>query len=316
MASMKAVRIHGFGGIETLSHDEIDVPKPAAGEVLVRLSATSVNPVDYKMREGKFPPVQADMLPYILGRDVSGQVEAIGDGVASTGVGDAVYAMPGFDRGTYAEYIVLKEAELSAAPSRIDLTDAAAVPLAALTAWQGLFDHGGLEKGQRVLIHGGSGGVGHFAVQFAKAEGATVFATGSSDAQDFLRGLGADRAIDYKTERFEEIATDIDLVLDLIGGETQERSWSVLRPGGTIISSVEEPAEAKARAVGARPGKRYTAHPSGADLTEIAALIDTDVVNLVIARRFTLERVADAQQALENGGVQGKILVTIDGGSS
>ena len=311
MSSMKAVRIHNFGGLDTLSHDIMNVPRPTADEILVRLKATSVNPVDYKMREGKFPPVKKDNLPYILGRDVAGQVEAIGSDVTLAKVGDAIYAMPGFDRGTYAEYIVLKEEEFGAAPSRITLADAAAVPLAALTAWQGLFEHGKLEKGQRVLIHGGSGGVGHFAVQFAKAEGATVFATGSSDARNFLVGLGADRAIDYKAERFEEIANDIDLVLDLIGGETQERSWSILRRGGMIISSVEEPDAAKAHAAGALPGKRYTAHPSREDLTEIAALIDTDVVKVVIARCFDLDHVNEAQATLEKGGVQGKLLVTI-----
>ena len=155
--------------------------------------------------------------------------------------GDAVFALIGQDRGAQSDYVVVKAVELVAAPKSIDMVRAAAVPLVAMTAWQGLFDQGGLSQGQRVLIHGGAGGVGHMAIQFAKAKGATVFATAAADDLEFVRRLGADTAIDYKSERFEDIARDIDLVFDLVAGDTQDRSWTVLREGGIMVSTLAEP---------------------------------------------------------------------------
>ena len=174
------------------------------------------------------------MLPITLGRDLSGTVESAGAGVNTFRQGGAIYAMlGGIDRGSYAEYVVVKPNEAAPKPARLSYIEAAAVPLGALTAWQGLFDHGHLQADQTVLIHGGSGGVGHFAIQFAKVKGATVLTTVSGQNLDFARELGADRAIDYQSQRFEEIARDVDLVLDLVGGQTQERSWSVLKRGGS-----------------------------------------------------------------------------------
>ncbi len=312
MAKMKAVVMHGFGGPDVLKLEEITRPEPGMGELLVRVAATSVNPIDYKARTGSIPQMFGeDKLPLVLGWDVSGRVEQVGKGVIDWKVGDAVFAMPALDRGSYAEFIVLKPDETAAAPTTLPLTDAGAIPMGALTSWQGLMRHGKLKRGQRVLIHGGSGGVGHFAVQFARAAGATVFATASGKNKAFLTELGADTVIDYEAERFEDVATDIDLVLDLVGSEMQKRSWSVLKPGGTIMSSVQQPDEGRARAVGALPGKWYTAEPSREDLTEIAALIDAAKVRLTISSRFTLDQVAEAQATLAKGGVRGKVLVTV-----
>jgi len=243
-------------------------------------------PVDYKIRGGKYPAVKADKLPYVLGRDAAGVVEAVGAGVTNFATGDRVYGMPGIDRGGSAEYVVLKESEAAQAPTALNNVAAAAVPLAGLTAWQGLFRHGGLKEGQRVLIHGGSGGVGHFAIQFAKAKGAYVITTVSTQHAEFVRRLGADQVIDYKRQRFEDEVGDIDVVFDLIAGETQDRSWSVLKKGGVLVSTLAEPSQQKAEALGVH-ALRYTAEESGAELREIAALINAGQVRPAIYRRHS-----------------------------
>ena len=275
------------------------------------MKAASVNPVDFKNREGKTPFVAEDDLPVTMGRDVSGVIEALGTRAHNMiRVGDPLYALLGNDRGGYAEYVVVKATELTAPPKGGDHVAAAAVPLAGLTAWQGLFDHGGLAPGQRVLIHGGAGGVGHFAVQFAKAKGAVVFATASGDDLDFVRQLGADTVIDYKEQRFEDVAHDIDVVYDLIGGETQERSWAVLKPGGIIVSTLTEPDQDRAAREGKR-GTRYTAQPNAAQLGEITALIDAGKVRVHVDRTFALEQAATAQKSLEEDHVRGKIVLTV-----
>ena len=209
---MKAIRIHSFGGPEVLELDDVPIPQPGEDELLMRIHAASVNPVDYKIRRGTVPWVSREMLPMTLGRDLSGTVESTGAGVDAFGEGEAVYAMLGsIDRGSYAEYVLVRPNEAAPKPARLSHIEAAAVPLAALTAWQGLFDHGHLEAGQTALVHGGSGGVGHFAIQFAKVKGATVLTTVSGQNLGFARELGADRAIDYESQRFEEIARDVDL---------------------------------------------------------------------------------------------------------
>ncbi|THD52160.1 NADP-dependent oxidoreductase [Phenylobacterium sp.] len=305
---MKAVRIHEFGGPEVLRVEDQPRPDPAPGEVLVRVEAASVNPVDYKMRNGGYIPERA--LPVTLGRDVAGAIEAVAGETSGFKAGDAVYAMLARDRGGYVEYVAVKAADCARKPERLDFIQAAAVPLAALTAWQGLFDHGRLAAGQRVLIHGASGGVGHFAVQFAKARGATVFATCSQEDVAFVRGLGADEVIDYHAERFEDRAHDIDLVYDLVAGETQDRSWTVLKDGGVMVSTLKEPDKAKAEAKRAR-GVHYMAQPNGGQLAEIARLIDDGKVTPVIAAVFTLADAAKAERKLENEHVRGKIVLEV-----
>jgi NADPH:quinone reductase-like Zn-dependent oxidoreductase len=264
---MKAVRIHSFGGPEVLTVDEIEVPALLPDEVLIRIGAASVNPVDYKIRQGGYPKVTQADLPITPGRDVCGIVEtSANDKICRPG--DRVYALLEWTLGGYAEFVSLPSKLCAPTPTTLSTIDSAAVPLAGLTAWQGIFDHGGLKRGQTILIHAGAGGVGHFAVQFAKAHGAYVFATAATENLEFVRQLGADAVIDYKTQRFEDIAQNLDVVYDLVGGDTRERSWKTLRRGGTLVSTLGQPDEAKAAHYGVH-AKGYTAQPNRDQLLEI-----------------------------------------------
>src|SRR5256886_1526928 len=249
--TMKAIRIHNYGGPEVLKYEDAPRPQPQAGEVLVRVHAAGVNPIDWKVREGHMKDFWPHKFPLILGWDLSGVVEELGRGASRFEIGDEVYSVPdALCDGSYAEYIVVRESELALKPKSLHHIRAAAVPLAALTAWQSLFDTAQLQPGQRVLIHGGSGGVGHFALQLAKWKGAYVIATASTKNQELLLELGADETIDYTRQRFEDVARNIDIVLDPIGGDTQERSWQVLKKGGILLSVVEPPSADKAKALG------------------------------------------------------------------
>jgi NADPH:quinone reductase-like Zn-dependent oxidoreductase len=309
-AIMRAVRIHAFGGPDVLKLEEQPMPTLQADEVLVRIHAASVNPVDYKMRNGGYLP--QDRLPLTLGRDVSGVVERAGPAVRDLRVGEAVYAMLPGDRGGYAEFTAVSAVSCAPKPHSLDHVHAAAVPLAALTAWQGIFDHGGLMPGQRMLVHGGAGGVGHFAIQLARTRGATVYATCSKADLGFVHRLGAVEAIDYQNERFESIVSNIDLVFDLVGGDTQDRSWKVLKEGGIMVSTLQEPSTDKASEYGAR-GIHYMAKPSGTQLMQIARLIDAGQVRAEIDSVFTLADAASAEGRLENGHVRGKVVLAVAG---
>jgi NADPH:quinone reductase-like Zn-dependent oxidoreductase len=310
MAKMKAVCIHSFGGPEVLKIESVEIPQPKDDEVLIRVHAASVNPVDYKIRSGTYPPVKRQQLPKVLGRDISGTIERCGRAVRDFNEGDAVYAMLDVGSGGYAEYVAIKADLCSPKPERLDYSQAAAIPLAGLTAWQGLFDEGNLHAGQRVLIHGGAGGVGHLAIQFAKARSAVVCTTVSSQDVDFARSLGADEIVDYKSERFEEKLHDVDLVFDLVAGDTQERSWAILKDGGTMISTLARPSEAKAREHHAR-ATNYLAHPDAAELTEIGRLVDEGKVKPYVLATYTLDHAAEAQQRVEREHPQGKVVLEI-----
>lgn len=305
---MQAVRIHEFGGPQVLKLENLPDPTPGQGEVVIDVYASSVNPVDYKIRKGGF--LSADQLPMTLGRDVSGVVRARGPGEKTFDVGQPVFAMLPPGRGGYAERVAIPESACALKPERLDFVQAAAVPLAALTAWQGLFDHGGLAQGQTVLIHGAAGGVGHFAVQFAKARGAEVFATSSGQDVGFVRSLGADQVIDYKSERFEDEVEKVDMVFDLVGGDTQDRSFAVLRGGGVLVSTLKEPDPALCAEHQVR-GLHYMAQPSGDELTKIGRLIDTGRVTPSVDRTYPLARAADAEEWLEHRHVRGKIVLTV-----
>src|ERR1700744_5197417 len=287
----KMIRFHRFGGKEVLRAEELDVSQPDAGEVLVSVRAASVNPVDFKIRSGKYPAVKNDRLPYTLGRDVSGVVEKCGAQATRFKVGDEVFGMVGIYGGGYAEQAVLEQHAIAAKPSELDHVHAAAIPLAGQTAWQGLFRHGDLKAGQSVLIHGGSGGVGHFAVQFAKAKGARVLTTVSTQNMDFARSLGAAVVIDYKTQRFEAQASDLDMVFDLIDGETRERSWKLLKRGGILVSTLTDPSQDTAKRYGVR-ALRYTVEADGAELGEIVDLVVAGKVKPHIQRTYALEEAA------------------------
>ncbi len=308
--TMHAVLIRKFGGPEVVELAEVGVPEPRSGEVLVKVEAASLNPVDYKIRGGKYPLVKDDRLPFVLGRDFSGTVVHSDD--AALPAGTLVHGLLDIEHGSFAQYTVARADTLARVPGAIDRVAAAAVPLAGLTAWQGLIDHGGLQAGQRVLIHAGAGGVGHFAVQFAKARGATVITTVSTGDVAFARSLGADEAIDRKTERFESRLRDIDVVFDLIGDDTQERSWAVLKKGGVLVSTVQEPSQEKASAIGVR-ATRYTAEPRADQLREIDALIQSGTVRPVVARTFAYGDAKEALRGLEEGHGAGKLVLDMAG---
>jgi len=301
---MKAVRIHSFGGPEVLRLEEVAIPKVDHSSVLLKVRAASVNPVDYKIRSGQFPMITQRELPVTLGRDVCGVIQ--GEDPDSE-----FMALLDWGAGGYAEYVAVPRALCVPRPAGLSMEDAAAVPLAAMTAWQGLFQYGALQRGQRVLIHGASGGVGHFAVQFAAHCGAQVFATASRNNIEFVRDLGASKIIDHERERFENEVPEVDLVFDLVGGATRERSWPLLHPGGTLVSTLGQPdagqaARYKVRAVG------YMTEADGGQLGQIASLIDAGAVHPIVSKVFALAEAAAAQRHLEHDHPRGKIVLTVN----
>ena len=316
---MKAMMVPQFGGVEQFRAEQIERPAPKAGEVLVRIAGTSVNPVDVKARAGEiqqmFPP---DRLPLLLGFDASGRIEALGAGGTDWKIGDAVYGFPGADagteasysRGTFAEYVCLRADEIAAAPQSLPLVEAGAIPLAAMTAWHGLMTQGAMKSGQRVLIQGGAGGVGHFAVQFAHRLGATVYATASAKNLEFLRELGADVAIDYNSDGLGELESQMDLVFDLAGGTAEAKSWAALKPDGMLVLAAGPPNLDLARSPGQR-GLFAQAKPTPDDLARVAQMLDENQLRLTISGRYELEQVGEAQARLERGGFPGKLLVTV-----
>jgi NADPH:quinone reductase-like Zn-dependent oxidoreductase len=308
---IRKVRIHRFGGPDVLQIDDLEPSLPDASQVLVSVKAASINPVDFKIRNGQYPAVKEDRLPYTLGRDVSGIVEKCGAQATQFAVGDEVLGMVGIAGGGYAEKAVLDQQALTRKPPLLDHTHSAAIPLAGQTAWQGLFRHGQLKSGQSVLIHGGSGGVGHFAIQFAKARGARVLTTVSTNNVEFVRALGADVVIDYKTQRFEEHAKDLDMVFDLIDGETRERSWKLLKRGGVLVSTLTEPSQEEALRHGVR-ALRYTVEANGRELAEIVELVKLGKVRPHVQKTFRLEEASLAMAAVEKGGAVGKIVLSLE----
>ena len=309
--TMKAVRIHEYGGPEVLQYEDAPPPKPQSGEVLIRVHAAGVNPFDWHVREGQVKDVFPHSFPFVPGWDVSGVVEEVGAGVTQFKPADEVYSVPDPLRdGAYAEYIAVRESEVALKPRSLHHIHAAAVPLAALTAWQTLCDTAKLEPGQRVLIHAAAGGVGHFAVQLAKWKGAHVIATASTKNHELLRELGADETIDYNRQRFEDVARNIDIVLDPIGGVTQERSWQLLKKGGALLSIVQPPSAEKAKELGVRAAF-VASHPNGAQLTEIAKLIDAGKIKPKVDRILPLSEARRAHELSQSGHTRGKIVLRV-----
>lgn len=311
MATMKAVRVHEYGGPEVLKYEDAPRPQAGPGEVLIRVHATSVNPVDWKVRAGYLQQMLKYKLPMIPGWDVSGVVDSVGAGATRLKPGDEVYSRPDLSRdGTYAEYVTVKESEVALKPKSIDHTTAAAIPLAALTAWQALYDAARLSAGQKLLIHGAAGGVGTFAVQLAKLRGAHIIATASKKNHDFLRSLGADECIDYNTTKFEDVVHDADVVLDTITGETMERSWQVLKKGGILVSILEPPKPEKAAGHGVRCHHTFV-QPSVEELNEIAKLVDTGKLKVIIEKVYPLSEARAAQESNATGHTRGKIVLRV-----
>jgi NADPH:quinone reductase-like Zn-dependent oxidoreductase len=308
---MNAIRMHSYGGPEVLQYEDAPRPQIRKGEVLVRVHAAGVNPLDWKVRSGSMNGFIQHKLPLIPGWDVSGVVEEAGPGVSQFMKGDEVFAMADPTRdGAYADYIAVRATALAKKPKSLHHVRAAATPLSALAAWRSLFDLGHLQSGQRILIHGGSGGVGHFAVQFAKWKGGYVIATSSTKNHELLRKLGADETIDYTTQKFEDAANKIDIVLDTVGGETQERSWLVLKEGGVLISLVQRPSEQKARRFGVR-GIMCSVEPDGAQLSKIAKLIDSSKLRPTIDRILPLSEARRGHELSQNGHIHGKIVLRV-----
>jgi NADPH:quinone reductase-like Zn-dependent oxidoreductase len=310
-ATMKAVRIHAYGGVDVLRYEDVPRPRPGPGEVLVRVHAAGVNPVDAAIREGRLRERLHSTLPLTLGWDVSGAIEALGPGVTRFRRGDAVFAYLALTRGGgYAEYVVMAEAEAAPKPTSIDHVQAASVPVVALTAWQSLVDKAQLQPGQTVLIHGGSGGVGTMAIQIAKIRGARVIATGSARNLDYLKSLGADEVIDYGATRFEDVVKDVDVVFDLVGKDTQERSWQVIKKGGILVSVREPGAEEKAKERGVRAAY-VLVQPHAEQLAEIARLIDAGRIKPVVSETFSLAEVQRAHQQIETRHTRGKLVLRV-----
>lgn len=314
-ARMRAVIQETAGGPEVLKLAETDRPAPGPTEILVRVHAAGVNPTDWKTRErGSF--YTGDTVPFTLGFDVSGVVEAIGDGVTLYAPGDEVYGMPRFPHpaGAYAEYVTAPARHFAPKPRGLDHVQAAALPLAALTAWQALVDTAGVREGQRVLIHAAAGGVGHLAVQIAKARGAYVIGTASAAKHDFLRGLGADELIDYREQDFAEVVRDVDTVLEAISGDYPARSLRTLRPGGTLVSllALTDEVRVQARERGIR-ATRMVVEPDLAGLKALTELVETGRLRTEIAAVLPLADAAKAHQLGETDRTSGKIVLTVEG---
>jgi NADPH:quinone reductase-like Zn-dependent oxidoreductase len=307
---MRAVRYHEYGSADQLVVDEVPRPEPGEGEVLVRVHAVGVHPVDWKFRSGAYQQYVPLTLPYTPGVDFAGVVVELGPGISEYHEGDQVY---GRATGTNAEYVAAPVISIAPRPRNLSWEQAAAVPVGALTAWTGIFDAGGLQRGQRLLVHAAAGGVGHFAVQFGRWKGANVIGTASARNLDFVSSLGAETVIDYTTTRFEDEIRDVDVVLDNIGGEVQTRSWQVLKPGGILVGVVGLAPEAEERAeqLGLRTAVVSIPADTRAALREITGLIESGEVKPEVGPVFSLDDVRKAHELSESGHGRGRIVLRI-----
>ena len=309
---MQAIQIQEFGDPQVLQVKEISIPAPGPGELLVRVHAAAVNPVDTSIRAGRAGGLSGASLPYVPGFDVSGTVTAIGSDVVNFKVDDEVFAMVDLRRGgAYAEYAIVLENEAALKPTRVNHAEAAAIPLVALTARQALFEVAKLQKDQTILIHAGAGGVGSIAVQLAKWRGAHIIATASDYNHNFLRELGVDVPVDYRTQNFEDFASDVDVVLDPIGGDTQVRSLQILKEGGILVSIVGLTSE------GRNPSRNVRAtsilvRPNSVQLSEIGELIQNGIINPIVSYRFPLEQAPLAHEQSQTRRTRGKIVIEVD----
>ncbi|MFC8617159.1 NADP-dependent oxidoreductase [Micromonospora purpureochromogenes] len=314
MSTMHAVRAHRRGGPEQLVYEEAPRPEPGPGEVLVAVKAASMTPHELTWPEtwthssdGTGP----ERTPIIPSHEFSGVVAACGAGVESPAEGKAVYGLIPFTRdGAAAEYVTLPAAVVAAKPATVDHDHAAALPLAALSAWQALVDHADLQAGQHVLVQGGAGGVGSYVVQLAASLGARVSATAAAADLEFVQDLGAEQAIDYAHDRFEDHVRDLDVVVDLVGGATQSRSWSVLKPGGILVSLSAPPDQQEAARHGVR-GVYFIVEPEQDALGSIAELVDHGHLRPVLDRVLPLTETRSGYEALETGKRRGKIVIHV-----
>lgn len=317
---MKAVRIHQFGGPGVMNIEDVARPVPAPDEILVKVYASGVNPTDWSIREGGNDMLKPYLtLPMTLGWDAAGIVEEVGSEVTTLQKGDAVYGEPNFPGdGSYAEFCVARASQFALKPKSIGFTEAAGVPLAGLTAWTAIFEHGKLQPGQHILIQGASGGVGSFAVQFAKAKGAYVIGIASTNNLEYVKQLGADQVIDYQTQSFEKLVHEVDVVFEaspLRDNAERLKAVSVLKEGGILVSvNIDLPFDDAVLAALARKqakGELSANQPRQEWLTEMAQLIDAGKVNVFISKVFPLEQVAKAHRESQTWHVRGKLVLEI-----
>jgi NADPH:quinone reductase-like Zn-dependent oxidoreductase len=310
-ATMKAIVVHQYGGPEVLKYEDAPRPEPNENQILVRVIAAGVNPVDGMIVSGMFSKEKKLAAPMIPGGDIAGVVEKTGNKITKFKAGDAIYAYLSLkNSGGYAEYAVANEKEAAAKPKSISFEQAAAVPIVALTAWQALIDSAKLIAGQSVLIHRGSGGVGTFAIQIAKARGAKVYATASTANQELLKQFGADVAIDYTKQKFEDVAKDVDVVLDSVGKDTLARSYGVVKKGGFVATLVSRLDQAELDKHGIR-GESISVKPSAEELSEIGKLIDAGKIKVLVSQTFPLADAVKAQEQVATGHTRGKIVLKV-----
>jgi NADPH:quinone reductase-like Zn-dependent oxidoreductase len=316
---MKTVRIHAFGGVDVLRYEEVERPEPQVGEVLVRVRAAGVNPIDCVSRDHPYRVTTGSaQFPYTLGWDISGEVVALGEGVTRYRVGDQVYGMPRFphEARAYSQYVTAPVGDLAHKPRGLTHQEAASIPLVGLTAWQSLFDSIDLRAGQTVLITGGSGGVGHLAIQFAKWKGARVVTTTSTRNVGFVSDLGADMVIDYTRQTLRDVIMDVDTILDTVGGEALREAFQIVKRVSTIVSL---PGHAGVQAIGDELAPQHDVtfifkpvHPSGAQLAQIASLFDAGQAKTHLEAIFPLKNVAQAHVLVESGRVRGKVVLGVE----
>ena len=307
---MKAIQMKSYGGADVLSYDEVPTPEPQSDEILIRIHAAPINPIDWKIREGYMQNWLPLQLPLIPGSEFAGVVAAVGANVKAFQAGEEIYGYSSLLRGgAYAEFIVVKETEITAKPNNIDFVHAAAIPVGALTALQA-FDLTGLSAGQTVLIHAAAGGVGSMAVQIAKARGAHVIGTASARNADFVKSLGADEVIDYTMTKFEDVVKDVDVVFDLVGGDTQARSFGVLKAGGWLVSAVSPPAPEESEQHGVKSAM-ITVQPNAAELKKVTALVEAGQLKTFVETVLPLSAARQAHDLSQSGRTRGKIVLQV-----
>lgn len=310
-AMMQAIRVHQYGGHEQLTLEQVSRPEPQPDEVLVRVYATGVLPVDWKIRQGLFHAFQPAIFPYIPGSAFAGVVEELGPLVTAYQPGQAVFGRS--NTGTYAEFTTVTTENIALKPASLAFDEAATISGGATTAWEALFDRGELQAGQRVLILGAAGGVGSFAVQLAKWKGAKVFGTAGTANVDFVRSLGAEIVVDYTSTPVEQIVSDIDLVVDTVGGQALESAWPVVKRGGTLVSTAGMPSQEKARVLGIHALFFSGSRPSSERLQAIAQLINEGQLKATLSSIFPLHEASLAHELSQSGHGRGRIVLHIAG---
>jgi len=303
-----AIQVHDYGDVDQLKLELIAQPEPREGEVLVRVYAAGVNPVDWKIRMGMLKDFRPSTFPYVPGTDLAGVVEKVGPGVSVFQRGQEVFGRS--SNGSYAAYSIAPANALALKPKTLSFDEAATIPVGATTAWQGIFDHGNLQPGQRVLILGGAGGVGLFAVQFARWKGAHVISTASTNNVDFVRSLGSETVIDYTKKRVENEIHDVDMVFDTVGGGALTSVWPALKRGGTLVTIAGQPDEAKAREFGVHIAS-FSAQVNTELLSTFAHLIDDGQIKVVISTTFPLSEASKAHEISQSGHGRGRIVLHI-----